>query len=185
MLRGCYWTKEAGEKQIKRRTIEKRAIRFSIAAILVLMAPLGNSASETAYVIIKATILPEDRPQPIWISICLVRGPCIFVSAEGPILDIDAGTYEITHLIIGENTSTGAETLFVHQLPSLVMEAGSILVYGNIEVDMTDSRDSHTSLDVDMALLRSACEANPGIFDLYPVVNAHNGKKGEFVCNSE
>ena len=151
----------------------------------MLMAPFENSASEKAYVIIKATVLPEERSQPTWISICLVAGPCTRVPAEGPIVDISEGTYEITHIVFGENQLSAVDIHFIHQLPELTLEAGSILAYGRIEVDMTSKRNPRTSLGIDMELLESACEANPGIFESYPVVNAHNGKKGIFVCNSE
>lgn len=163
----------------------RRPIRSVLATVLILMAPFGNGASENTYVIIKATVLPAERVQPTWISLCPLEGECFHVAAEGPIVSIDAGAYDFQHIDFGDDESSGTRSIEIHQLPRLAVEAGNIHIYGHITVDMTSKRNSRTSLEVDMALLRSACEANPGIFESYPVVNAHNGKKGKFSCDLE
>ena len=163
----------------------RRPIRLVLATVMILMAPFGNSAPENAYIIIKATVLPQERDQPTWISLCPLEGECIHVAAEGPIVSVSAASYDFQHIDFGDDESSGTRSVEVHQLPRLAVEAGNIYIYGHITVDMTSKRHSRTSLEVDMALLRSACEANPGIFESYPVVNAHNGKKGKFTCDLE
>lgn len=163
----------------------KRVTHMYLATLLILLAPLGNSAAETAYVIIKATVNPEELPQPAWISVCEVGGECDHVAAAGPIIELTEGNYELSHIVVADDESTDTDTHFLHQLPEITPAVDSILIYGNVEVDMTNKRETRTSLGVDLELLREACAANPDIFKQYPVVNAHTGKKGIFACEAE
>ena len=137
-------------------------------------------ASKKAYLIIGARVVPIDARQPDRIEIC--EGvKCEHFSAVGPIWEVDPGIYEFKQIIFGLRDFVKFGSYF----PDITLEAEHVYLFGRIIVD----RDrfgplrSGIKIDFDEELLRDACEVNPTIFELYPVINIHDGNKVQFDCN--
>ncbi len=155
-----------------------------LSAVLISLLSHETAASEKAYLIIEAVFLPLDELQPDRIYVC---GPkkCSHFPADGLVWEVDPGTYEFRHIDFSRENMFSFDVRY----PDITLEEGHIYIYGRIEFKrrgverarIMDPYDMALAIDID--LLKDACDANPDVFDLYPVVNIHNGSKENLTCN--
>ncbi len=126
--------------------------------------------AKKAYLIINASFLPKEQPQPTWVALSQLFHLLHLVTTSD-VFEVEPTKSKVSHLDFQERPAQGfSKTIYVKgNTPIVRLNAGTIYFYGRLEIDNTASRTLIRTVR-DLALYRRACEQAPELFEQFEVV---------------
>lgn len=121
-----------------------------------------------AYLVIDASILPEDRPQPTWIRLFGYVHDA-YLSTSRDIFELPPGVRRVTHVDFRDSPGTGHRAVALRQTQDMFLKPGTIYYYGRLEI-AGDRRQRRVRTVLDPDLFRRACKRAPKHFRQFDVV---------------
>ena len=128
---------------------------------------------EKAYIIINASFLPKDRPQPTRIALAQMF-TVEYLTTSKDVFEVAPTKSKVVYLYFAERPMPGFESRISlrynkRQSPIVKLKAGNIYFYGRVEVDNTGHRTLVRTVR-DLDLIRRACQQAPEVFEKFEVV---------------
>lgn len=133
-------------------------------------APAMLPDASKAYLVVSASALPADNPQPRWIHLVRQSGVRLAgsedLSTDRVIFELSPARYNIRKLNFRDNANSSSDLRRFRNLPYVTLEAGKIYYYGNLVLDES-GEDPRVYTHYDAELYRRACAEAPLVFGMF------------------
>ncbi len=123
---------------------------------------------EKAYLVIDASVLPGDRPQPTWIRLFGYVHDA-YLSTSRDIFELPPGVRRVTFVDFRDSPGTGHRAVALRQTQDMFLKPGTIYYYGRLEI-AGDRRQRRVRTVFDPDLFRRACKQAPQHFRRFGMV---------------
>jgi hypothetical protein len=154
--------------------------RISCAVIALLLAWSGAGLADDAttmlpdarkaYLVLGASVRPEEQAQPKWIHVVRQSGIRLAgsddLSTDRAIFELSPGRYNVRELNFRDNPNSSVDVRRFRNLPYVTLEAGKIYYYGQLVLDES-GEDPHIRTEFDAGLHQRACKQAPLVFGMF------------------
>lgn len=148
---------------------------------IVIYADLAMAAEGDAIVILKASILDEDKES---MNICLYRNSmCTYISPTEPYVEVSPGMYRLWNVDFTDDKKKEKGSIHFEKYEKFGFKANKIYLIGHLQLSENNAGSYKMEFIQDLSLLKDACKSLSGKARNLPLANAKTGNELEFSCD--
>lgn len=164
-----------------RSVMRNKLIIVFVNLFVVVSTDLAMAAEGNAIVILKASILQEDK---VVQNLCLNRkNTCTYILPMEPFVEVSPGMYQLWSVDFMDDKEKEMASIRFERYEKLGFKANRIYLIGSLQISENSAGSYQMEFDQDISLLKDACKNLSGEARNFPLANAKTGKELGFSCD--